>query len=463
MSLLNNMLNDIEKRRALAAAQSLPESVVLTTRSRRSGGNSLLLLGLVSVAVAVAAFVWFNYQKINVQPVAAANIVGETPHDQAVTPIAGAAADSGSAPIVARLAAATGKVITENPAASADNNEALKVVNDWAAAWSSQNVDAYLAFYAADFMTPRGESRADWVTTRRDRISKPTSIKVSISNAKVSLQDGSHATVTFRQSYLANLLKNHSSKTLLLVKANGKWLIREERSGANPLMSPDTSKAISKAPDRSKALSMSQPSSDRTASFKTVSPQQRSDNYYRQALTLLQQSRDDEAKQALQQALEGHASNHPARQLLAELLADTGRNAEAEALLREGLSLAPGNIGFGMTLAQMQAVGDLAAAVATLKQGLKAAGDDAAYHAMLAALLLKQGQHAEAIPHYITALRSNPMMSNWLIGAGISMQAENKWDDADAAFQRALDIGELSDEVAQFVSEQLALIRQQRK
>ncbi len=404
MSLLNNMLSDIEKRKVSAAAQSLPESVILTTRSRRSGGNSLLLLGLVTIAVAVVAFVWFNYQKTektDVQPVAAAsqpvpvqfgsampadampavmdaplqtaaNIIGETPPDQAVTPVAGAAP----------LAAAPQAAVTHP---------------------GSATIAAGQVTLAATSASPPADP--------------PMVKKLTPDTTKATSRASDRS------------------------KAQGR----------------------SKAPSTSKAPATSEPSSDRTASFKTVSPQQRSDNYYRQALTLLQQSRDDEAKQALEQALEITASNHPARQLLAELLAETGQNAEAQALLHEGLSLAPRNIGFSMMLAQVQAVGDLAAALATLEQGLQAAADDAAYHALLAALLQRQERHAEAIQHYITALRSNPMMPNWLIGAGISMQAENQWDDADAAFQRALDSGELSDEVAQFVSKQLASIRQQRK
>ena len=92
-------------------------------------------------------------------------------------------------------------------------------------------MDAYLSFYAGDFKTPKGESRADWNALRKDRISAPKSIQVTISNLKVSFSDDSHASVTFRQSYRASHLNTSSSKTLMLVKADGKWLIQEERSG----------------------------------------------------------------------------------------------------------------------------------------------------------------------------------------------------------------------------------------
>jgi tetratricopeptide (TPR) repeat protein len=118
---------------------------------------------------------------------------------------------------------------TSTPAANSDK-DVLKTVNAWAAAWSSQNVKKYLSFYASDFRTPDGESRSDWEAAREDRINKPKSIRVGISDASVSFSDGSHAVVKFRQSYRATHMKTSSTKTLLMVKAGGKWLIQEERA-----------------------------------------------------------------------------------------------------------------------------------------------------------------------------------------------------------------------------------------
>jgi MSHA biogenesis protein MshN len=74
--------------------------------------------------------------------------------------------------------------------------------------------------------------------------------------------------------------------------------------------------------------------------------------------------------------------------------------------------------------------------------------------------LQEQGHHDEAIKHYITALRSNPSMPNALIGVGVSLRAQNKMNDAAEAFQRAIDTGELTPEVAQFAAQQLKQIRQ---
>lgn len=110
------------------------------------------------------------------------------------------------------------------------SSEIMATVNAWAAAWSAQNVDAYLSFYADDFITPGGDSRAAWIATRKERILAPKSIQVAIGKATVKFNGNDHATVKFRQSYNANHLKASGNKTLLMVKSGGKWLIQEERA-----------------------------------------------------------------------------------------------------------------------------------------------------------------------------------------------------------------------------------------
>jgi tetratricopeptide (TPR) repeat protein len=118
----------------------------------------------------------------------------------------------------------------EKPAA-AGNVEILDTVNAWAKAWSAKNVDAYLAFYGKDFKTPGGEARGEWEKTRRQRISAPKSITVTIEAPKVSMADGK-ASVTFRQGYRSDVLKATSTtKTLVLARTDGRWQIQQERVG----------------------------------------------------------------------------------------------------------------------------------------------------------------------------------------------------------------------------------------
>jgi tetratricopeptide (TPR) repeat protein len=117
-------------------------------------------------------------------------------------------------------------------AAKPANAEVLDTVNAWAKAWSSKNVDAYLAYYARDFKTPGGEARADWEKARRARINAPKSIAVTVEAAKVSVTGDSQASVTFRQGYQSDRIKSTTTtKTLVLAKSDGRWRIQQERVG----------------------------------------------------------------------------------------------------------------------------------------------------------------------------------------------------------------------------------------
>ena len=110
------------------------------------------------------------------------------------------------------------------------NADILQAVNSWAEAWSKKDADAYLSHYAKDFKTPGGEARASWEKSRRTRISAPKSIEVAIASPKVTVQGADRASVSFRQSYRSDVFKGTSSKTLVMVKADNRWLIREEKS-----------------------------------------------------------------------------------------------------------------------------------------------------------------------------------------------------------------------------------------
>jgi len=119
----------------------------------------------------------------------------------------------------------------EKPAARPANADILKAINGWAAAWAKKDVDGYLAYYARDFKTPNGESRKEWAEGRRVRIIAPKSISVGVEAPKVKMTGDTQASVTFRQSYRSDQRTINSTKTLVLVRVDGRWLIQQERVG----------------------------------------------------------------------------------------------------------------------------------------------------------------------------------------------------------------------------------------
>lgn len=117
-------------------------------------------------------------------------------------------------------------------AKSSDGEAAVaSAVNAWARAWSDKNVSGYLKAYAPEFMPPKGESRKKWEQERKERISKPKTISVTLSDMQVSMVDSVHAKATFRQNYRATSLDSSTWKTLMMVKSGATWMIHEERIG----------------------------------------------------------------------------------------------------------------------------------------------------------------------------------------------------------------------------------------
>ena len=135
-------------------------------------------------------------------------------------------ADPAAAPPVSEPA----KPAAEKPVAAKPNPaEIIDTVEAWARAWSSKDVAAYLAFYAKDFQTPSGEPRVDWENGRRQRISAPKSITITIEAPTVTVLADEQVNVTFRQGYRSDIVTSSpTTKSLALARTEGRWLIVRE-------------------------------------------------------------------------------------------------------------------------------------------------------------------------------------------------------------------------------------------
>ena len=189
---------------------------------------------------------------------------------------------------------------------------------------------------------------------------------------------------------------------------------------------------------------------------KELSPQQHAENEYRKAIGLTQQGRLAEAMGNLQQATKLDPFHLSARQMLVALLVEGKQVMEAEQTLQEGLKLSPDQSGFTMMLARLQAGrGEANAALETLHKGLPYASEKADYHALYAALLQRQARHPEAVEQYQAALRKMPNSGVWLMGLGISLQAEKRDKDAEDAFTRAKASNTLPPDLKAFVEQRI--------
>lgn len=180
------------------------------------------------------------------------------------------------------------------------------------------------------------------------------------------------------------------------------------------------------------------------------------DERYRKALPLIRAGQADQARALLEAALALSPGHIAARETLAALLSDAGRNQEAEQVLRVGRATNPEHAWFALSLARLQAArGDMAGAAASLQGGLGGRGVDADYHATLAALLVRLKQYPDAVQQYEQALKQQPGQGTWWMGLGLALGAQGKNEEARSAYRRALAVGNLPDSLEEFARTKL--------
>ena len=187
-----------------------------------------------------------------------------------------------------------------------------------------------------------------------------------------------------------------------------------------------------------------------------LTPAQMAENEYREAANFLGQGRLVEAQDSFRQALQHNPLHAGARQGLFGLLVDAKRTTEAEQLLKDGLKLNANQPGLAMALARLQLDrADANAAIETLQASAASAQNSPDYLAFFAGLLQRQSRHREAVEQYLAALRLAPNSGVWLMGLGISLQALGRNTDAQDAFRRARASNTLNPDLQAFVDQRL--------
>ncbi|MFN0039751.1 MAG: tetratricopeptide repeat protein [Burkholderiales bacterium] len=190
--------------------------------------------------------------------------------------------------------------------------------------------------------------------------------------------------------------------------------------------------------------------------MRELTSMERAELAFRKGAAQLQEGRANVAELAFRDALKEDAQHASARQALLGLLLESGRSSEAEQLLRDAIELNPRQPRYAMMLARIQTGrGDVSGGINTLAAALPYVQSDADYFAFLAALLQKEGRHREATDYYRAALHTVPGNGIWMMGMAISLRAANLIPEARDAFQRALDSRQLKPELKDFVERQL--------
>lgn len=183
--------------------------------------------------------------------------------------------------------------------------------------------------------------------------------------------------------------------------------------------------------------------------LRLATPRDRAEQEYRLAVQSLNSGRVPEAQERLRAALRQDPTHANARQLLVRLLLEQRAGDEARQVLAEGLEANPGQVTWAVALARLQAErGEVATALATLQKSASAGQDYADFQGLYGNLLARQSRHKDAAEHYLAAARLNPGEGRWWLGLALALEADGRGSDAKEVFARARAAGNLPPELA---------------
>ena len=186
------------------------------------------------------------------------------------------------------------------------------------------------------------------------------------------------------------------------------------------------------------------------------SPHERAESEYRKAIAAVNQGRVSEAVDSLRNALHQDSLHVASRQLLVRLLLEAGDQDEAIRMLRDGIAGQPAQLGWAMSLARLQVDrGELDSAWQTLDHTLPAAGNNPDYLGFAANVLQRLGRHGEAADQYRKATRIAPADGRWWLGLGWCLDAQGQAAEAREAFLHARQSGNLSPELLALIDQKL--------
>ena len=193
---------------------------------------------------------------------------------------------------------------------------------------------------------------------------------------------------------------------------------------------------------------------------KPFSSNEKAEGEYRRAVDFLQKGRAAEAEKHLKLAINVDEMHTPARELLVGVMLQQGHWREAQQILEEGIEKVPAHYPFAQLLARVYVEhGADQKALAVMEENRRAAANNPEYVAFLAVLYQRVGKHAEAVKAYTEAVTLNPQEGRWWLGMGISLEATQDWDNAEKAFQRAIDGGTLDDNLLKYARQRLAIVK----
>ncbi|MDT8427877.1 MAG: hypothetical protein RQ757_03835 [Pseudomonadales bacterium] len=209
------------------------------------------------------------------------------------------------------------------------------------------------------------------------------------------------------------------------------------------------------------ANTQSETGSGLSISPRAMSFQEQDRQQVQQVLQTWQQGLRTQALQNLSSFIEANPAAHLSREMLAKLLLQQGDTIAAMQVADAGLALAPEHAGYKKIKARlMLTAGVPDDALALLERRAPAVSSDKEYHELLAAARMAARQYESALVTYQALAGLSQEESRYWYGMASSLDALGRNYEAQQAYQRALQLGNLSVGLTQLSQQRLLALRQ---
>lgn len=189
------------------------------------------------------------------------------------------------------------------------------------------------------------------------------------------------------------------------------------------------------------------------------SPAERDRSSADRALVLIRANQSAQAISELTVLLDELPQARASRELLATLLLEQKRYGEAAPLISTGLRLEPQNINLIKLQSRLFMSGaDPHQALELLEANKGAASTDLEYLSLLAYLYQNNNAHARALESYAALARMAPNEPRWWVGQGVSLEALGQPEDALRVFMQAQRIPQADGRLKDYINGRIAAL-----
>lgn len=451
MSLVNDMLRDLDERRrdaptrGLGAEKLVPASKTSVSRSSRS---AILILAVVVAAALVVVLAWVMTSRSAQQPQSMAPVQMRAPAAAANDGISADATSTAISELEQRL-----RQLEEQNQALIARQAGNQQATDTLSIASGSGITGSNMSGSGQPVITQARPEQSW-QPRIWESEAETETELDVSASVNAILESAQPTV-MGADVLDNVAQQVASE-----------FAGQQDAGASARGSQSTPASTSVADVASVSRQATSPGAGQAPASTVRSPREpsfadRDRQQVRLALEQWQAGQQLAALQSLDEFTFQFPEAHASRETLAKLLIQQGETDRATLVIDIGLRIAPNNNEYRKIKARLL-ISDRSpeAAAQLLSASAPAVAVDSEYHDLLATAYLSSGQYTDAVMAYQLLLQNDAQVGRWWYGLAASLDAISRLGEAAQAYERALQMGDLSATLRQASQQRLLDIRQ---